>query len=125
MRGGGALSDVMGNGLEMGGSGLDCRHGGAEFASDRPGAQVLAIAPSLALVVMADYAVMLVAGAPIVSCCCGRLYLLLHRSVVDGGVGACSSGSWNKGITILGFLSCYDKYLPDASPRCSRQIVEF
>jgi hypothetical protein len=120
MHGGGALGDIVGNGLEMRGSGLDCRHGGAEFASDRPGARVLAIAPSLALVVMADYAAMLVAGAPIVSCCGGGRYLLLHRCVADGGVGACSSGSLNKGIAILGFLSCHDKYLSDACPCCSR-----
>jgi hypothetical protein len=36
MRGGVTLSDDAGDGLVMGGGGLDCGHGGKAFAGDRP-----------------------------------------------------------------------------------------
>jgi hypothetical protein len=55
------------DGLEMGGSSLDRRHGGAAFVGDPPGVRATAAAPFSALVAMTGYAAMLVTSVPVVA----------------------------------------------------------
>jgi hypothetical protein len=102
MHGGSPLGDDAGNGLEMGGGGLDRGHGGAAFASDRSGRPDLGHAGCSCCTLLGP-------GGD-VWLCCGLLvvrmslpttmevlYLLRSRWVQDSNMGPCLSALLNKG----------------------------